>query len=79
MFDFCSGKLPGTIHSQSKAAFISKISIVIEEADESEFWLEFIVDEKLMKKEKVLPLYSEAHELTSIFIATRRTAQKKGK
>jgi four helix bundle protein len=41
--------------AQSKAAFISKISIVIEEADESEFWLEFIIDEKLMKKEKVLP------------------------
>ena len=68
-----------TLHAQSKAAFISKISIVIEEADESEFWLEFIIDEKLMKKENVLPLLSEAHELTSIFITTRKTAQKKGK
>ena len=53
--------------AQTKAAFISKISIVVEEADESEFWLEFIMDEKLMKKEKVLPLYTEAHELSSIF------------
>lgn len=34
--------------AQSKAAFISKISIVIEEADEAEFWLEFILDEKLI-------------------------------
>jgi len=59
------------------AAFISKISIVIEEADESEFWLEFIMDEMLMKKEKVLPLYNDAHELTSIFVTTRKTAQKK--
>ncbi len=33
-----------TLHAQSKAAFISKISIVIEESDESEFWLEFIID-----------------------------------
>jgi four helix bundle protein len=65
-----------TLHSQSKAAFISKMSIVIEEADESEFWLEFIIDEKLMKKEKVQPLLSEAHELASIFIVTRKTAQK---
>ena len=48
----------------------------VEEADESEFWLEFIIDEKLMKKEKVLPLLSEAHELASIFITTRKTAQK---
>jgi len=68
-----------TLHSQSKAAFISKISVVIEEADESEFWLEFIIDEKLMKKEKVLPLLSEAHELASIFITTRKTAQKNKK
>ncbi|MDP2644989.1 MAG: four helix bundle protein [Desulfobacterales bacterium] len=66
-----------TLLAQTKAAFISKISIVIEEADESEFWLEFIMDEKLMKKEKVLPLHKEAHELASIFIVSRRTAQKK--
>ena len=65
-----------TVHSQSKSSFVSKISIVIEEADESEFWLEFVIDEKLMEKEKVQPLLSEAHELASIFIATRKTAQK---
>jgi four helix bundle protein len=63
--------------AQTKAAFISKISIVVEEADETEFWLEFIIDEKLMQREKVLPLFNEAHELSSIFISTRRTAQKK--
>ena len=40
---------------QTKAVFISKISIVIEEADEAEFWLEFIVDEKLLTKEKGVP------------------------
>ncbi len=66
-----------TLLSQSKPTFISKISIVIEEADESEFWLEFIIDENLMQREKVLPLFNEAHELTSIFIATRRTAQRR--
>ena len=74
-----AGNYRAALHAQTKASFISKISIVIEEADESEFWLEFIIDEKLMKKEKVLPLYTEAHELTSIFIATRRTAQNKRK
>ncbi len=62
--------------AQTKPAFISKISIVIEEADESEFWLEFIIDEKLMTDEMILPLFNEAHEITSIFITTRRTAQK---
>jgi len=61
--------------AQTKAAFISKISIVIEESDETEFWLEFIMDEKLMQRKKVSPLFNEAHELSSIFISTRRTAQ----
>ena len=32
--------------AQSKSSFIAKISIVLEEADESSFWLEFIIDEK---------------------------------
>jgi len=67
---------PAVLLAQTKAAFISKISIVIEEADETEFWLEFIMDEELKKREKVLPLFNEAHELSSIFIATRKTAQK---
>ena len=62
---------------QSKAVFISKISIVIEEADESEFWLEFIIDEKLLPNMKEVPLFSEAHELSSIFISSRKTAQKR--
>jgi len=45
--------------------------------DETEFWLEFIMDEKLMQRKKVLPLFNEAHELSSIFVSTRRTAQKR--
>ena len=65
-----------TLLAQTKAGFISKISIVNEEVDESEFWLEFIIDERLLEREKVLPLLNEAHELTSIFIVSRRTAQK---
>ena len=66
-----------TILAQTKAAFISKISIVIEESDESEFWLEFVIDEKLIQKKRILPLFIEAHELTSIFVSTRKTAQKR--
>jgi len=66
-----------TLLAQTKALFISKISIVIEEADESEFWLEFIMDERVMARKKVLPLFEEAHELSSIFITTRKTAQRR--
>ncbi len=66
-----------TLLAQTKPTFISKISIVIEETDESEFWLQFIIDERLLEKDKVFPLLNEAHELTSIFVVSRRTAQKK--
>jgi four helix bundle protein len=66
-----------SLHAQSKAAFIAKISIVVEEADESEFWLEFILDEKLMSRGQLASLLTEAHELAFIFIATRKTAQKR--
>lgn len=66
-----------TCLAQSKAAFISKMSIVIEEADESAFWLEFIIDEKLLKRKQVEPLLKEAEELTAIFISSRKTARKR--
>ena len=63
--------------AQSKASFISKLSIVLEETDESYFWLEFIIDEKLLKKERVEPLLKEADELTAIFVSSRKTARKR--
>jgi len=63
-----------TYLSQSKASFIAKMSIVLEEADESAFWLEFIIDEKLLKENMVKPLLKEANELTAIFASSRKTA-----
>ena len=63
--------------AQSKASFVSKISIVLEETDESYFWLEFIIDEKLLKRELVEPLLKEAEELTAIFVSSRKTARNK--
>jgi four helix bundle protein len=66
-----------TCLSQSKASFIAKLSIVLEEADESAFWLEFIIDEKLLKKNQVEPLLKEAEELTAIFASSRKTASTK--
>jgi len=62
--------------AQSKASFIAKLSIVLEETDESAFWLEFIIDEKLLKKELVEPLLKEAEELTAIFVSSRKTARR---
>ena len=59
--------------AQSKADFVSKLSIVIEEADEARFWLEFLVEEDLLDKKKVASLLNEAKELTAIFVASRKT------
>lgn len=61
--------------AQSKNSFISKLSIVIEECDESTFWLEFIVDMKLKKEELVTSLTQESRELTAIFMKSRKTAR----
>ncbi len=61
--------------AQSKASFIAKISIVLEEADESAFWLEFIKEEKLINNESMSSLLDEANELKAIFYSSRKTAR----
>ena len=61
--------------ARSTADFISKLGIVLEEADESLFWLELLVDAGVVPPETVsLPL-KEANELVSIFVASLRTAK----
>ena len=68
-----------TCLAQSKKSFIAKLSIVIEESDESLFWLQFILDEKLIIENKIKNLIQEANELTSIFISSRKTANQNNK
>jgi len=62
--------------AQSRASFVAKLSIVLEETDESAFWLEFIIDEALLKENLVEPLLKESEELTAIFVSSRKTARK---
>ena len=64
-----------TLMAQSKASFISKLSIVLEETDEAAFWLEFLLDEGLMKRDQAESLLNEARELTAIFFTSRKTAK----
>ncbi|WP_221032346.1 four helix bundle protein [Actomonas aquatica] len=63
--------------SRSKAEMISKLSVVEEEADESEFWMELIEAYGLRSARQVSALKKEAHELTAIMVASRRTLQKR--
>lgn len=62
---------------RSKAEFIAKLGIVLEEADESAFWLELIMEGKLLPEERILSLYQETKELVSIFTTSIKTLKSK--
>jgi four helix bundle protein len=59
--------------AQSRAGFTAKLNIVLEETDESCFWLEFVIDEKLLAPQRVVPLLTEGRELTSLFVSSTKT------
>ena len=61
---------------RSPAEFIAKMGIVEEEADESIYWLELLVEADLLAPDKAQPLLAEAHELLSITVSSIRTARK---
>jgi four helix bundle protein len=64
-----------TSRAKSKTDFIYKFEIVLEEADESHYWLEIVRDADLKKGKDVDRLIKEAFELTAIFAATDKTAK----
>lgn len=64
-----------TVRAKSKADFIYKIEIVLEEADESMYWLEVMRDAKMKTGDEIERLIKEANELTAIFAATDKTAK----
>jgi four helix bundle protein len=61
--------------ARSKAEFLAKIGVVLEEADETVFSLEMLVDSGIVSTEKMRELLSEANQLMLIFSASRRTAK----
>lgn len=62
--------------ARSNADFISKITLVEEECDETLFWLELIVESGLLEKGRLQDLLKEADELTAIFTASGKTAKQ---
>lgn len=63
--------------AKSTAGFIYKLEIVIEEADESMYWLEILEELNLLDKAITQPLIKEANELVSIFVASVKTIKQK--
>ncbi|MBA3762587.1 MAG: four helix bundle protein [Chthoniobacterales bacterium] len=62
--------------AKSRPGFIHKTSIVEEEADESCFWLDLVIETGLLPDAKVQPLLREADEITAILVASRKTASR---
>jgi four helix bundle protein len=61
--------------ARSTADFISKIAIVTEEADETRFWFELLIESELISVKVIQPLMSECDELLRIFSASLATAK----
>lgn len=62
--------------ARSAADFISKISVVVEETDETLFWFELLVEAELARKNLVEALMKECQELLKIFSASLATAKR---
>jgi four helix bundle protein len=61
---------------RSKAEFKAKLHIVLEEADESVFWIEMIMESGMINNENIAGLLKEANELTAIFSKSLFTARQ---
>jgi four helix bundle protein len=62
--------------AKSNADFISEMGTVEEEADESMYWMELIVEAGLTEENLVTELYQEADEILAMVVASIRTARK---
>jgi four helix bundle protein len=63
--------------ARSHPEFVAKIGIVVEEADESGFWLELLVRTSIVNSSAVTTHLAEASELTAIFTASHKTASQR--
>jgi four helix bundle protein len=63
--------------ARSRADFVSKMGVVVEEADETVFRLELLVDTGIIRKALMQNLLAEANELPAIFAASHWTARRK--
>ena len=63
-----------TCRARSKAEFVAKIGVVLEEADEALLWLELIGEGNLLPAKRVDPIRLEANELVAIMVSSRKSA-----
>jgi four helix bundle protein len=63
--------------SRSDAEFAARIGVVLEEADESAFWMEIVTEGGFSTQQRSLQLLDEANQLTAIFAASTITARNR--
>lgn len=59
--------------ARSDREFVSKMNIVLEEADETLFWIEIIMDKQWINKPELEVIWKEGNELTAIFVSSLKT------
>ena len=65
--------------ARSPADFISKMGIVEEEADETIYWMELLIEAKLVQENDISPLLREANQILAMTVSSIKTARRKSK
>ena len=63
--------------ARSDREFLSKMNIVLEEADETLFWLEIIIEKMWVDKSELEIIWKEGNELTAIFVSSLKTVNNR--
>lgn len=61
---------------RSAAEFRAKLGVVEEEGDESVFWMELLIDAKLVKEERLKDLMKEANEIVAMVVSSIKTSKR---
>jgi four helix bundle protein len=61
--------------ARSKAEFVAKLGVVVEEADETVFWLELLGESGIIQPAKLVELLAEGNQLLAVFSASRKTSK----
>ena len=63
--------------ARSDREFMSKMNIVVEEADETLFWIEILIEKQWIDKTELELVWNEGNELTAIFVSTLKTTNNR--
>ena len=64
-------------HSRSAAELFSKLSVALQEMEESRYWIEMLGEARIVKKERLKDLLREADELVALLFTSTRTLKRK--